>query len=101
MGHLAIGQMAVQQFEYKKEFMDNDAERTAAKQIAGILKDLDPRLRAEVVHHLQTGEESFFEHFSDRPGDLAAKAKALKAIIGVLGNLDPTTRRRVLASISG
>jgi hypothetical protein len=85
----------------KKEFMENDAEQIAESQIIGILTNLDPRFRAEVVEHIHTGEESFFEHFSDRPGDLAEKTNALKAIMGVLGNLDPATRRRVLASISG
>jgi hypothetical protein len=92
--------MAVQQFENKKKLMENDAEQTARRQIADILNNLDPRLRAEIAEHLQTGEESFFEHFIDRPGDLAAKTKALKAIMAILGNIDPTTRRGVLASLS-
>jgi hypothetical protein len=80
--------------------MENDAEHTAKEQIIDILNNLDSRLRAEVVEHLQTGEQSFFERFSDLPGDLAAKTKALKAIMHILGVLDPTTRRGVLASIS-
>jgi hypothetical protein len=84
----------------KKESMENDAEQTAEEQIIDILNNLDSRLRAEVVEHIHTGEESFFEHLSDRPGDLAAKANALKAIMGVLGVLDSTTRNRLLASLS-
>lgn len=75
-------------------------EQMARNQIVDILTKLDPRLRVEVIEHLQTGEESFFERLSDRPGDLAEKTSAMKVIRRILGHLDPTTRNRLLASIS-